>query len=560
MSDTVTAVKADPSTGTAATLDPITVSVIGSALSTIVEEMSRVLVRAGYSTSIKERKDVSTAIMDADGLALAQAAHQPVHLGSLLGITQEVLASCDPATIRPGDIFVGNDAYTGGGTHLNDITFIEPVFSDDRIVAWIANIAHHADFVDRSHQHIFQEGLRIPPVRLYREGKIQDDVLNMILLNCQVPHERINDFRAQSASNRFGRTRFLQLIEKYGLPTVQAASRAVLDHTEARTRAGIRRLPDGVYRAEGLLDSGRYDPLVPLKVEITIAGDEIEMDFSGNPEQVRAPINLTYMGLLVSAYFAIMVLVDPEVPPNAGFHRPIKVKADSGTIVCTAPPAAVYCRTDTSERLCDLIFSALAPACPERALAPCTGRGLLTLSGIDPRTGRFYVYNESMGGGEGAHMTMDGADAVQIHVSNSHNIPVEVVEAEYPLQVESYSLVADSAGAGRWRSGLSYQRTIKVVGHEAKAAVAGNCFRDPGWGLDGGQPGALGYRELSEGVEPFVNGRGTLRDGQTARLVTSGGSGVGDPATRDRALVRRDLAEGKITQTAARDVYGLSES
>lgn len=542
---------------TAIDTDPITVSVIGSALATIVEEMSRVLVRTGYSTSIKERKDVSTAIMDADGLIIAQATHQPAHLGSLLGITRRLLETHDMADIRPGDVFIGNDAYEGGGTHLNDIVFIEPIHDAGAIVGWITNIAHHADFVDRSHAHIFQEGLRIPPVRLYRQGVMQDDILALTLLNCQVPNERINDFRAQRAANRFGIERFDQLCRKYGLATVRAASRAILDHTERRTRAGIRKIPNGIYEASGIMDSGRYEEMPVLKVRIEVRDEDIVMDFRGNPPQVRAPINLTYMATLVSAYYAIMVLVDPNVPANAGFHRPIEVLADPGTIVCAAAPAAVYSRTDTAERLCDLIFTALAHAVPGHALAPCTGRGLLTLSGIDPRTGRFYVYNESMGGGEGAHMVQDGADAVQTAVSNSRNIPVEVVEVEYPLQVDRYELVPDSAGAGTWRSGLSYRRMIRVIGHEAKAAVAGNCLRDAGWAIDGGLPGALGQRSLSAGIAPFVNGRGTVSDGQVVGLTTSGGGGVGDPRLRDRDLVRRDLREGKISVRAARDVYGL---
>ncbi|HSV78493.1 MAG TPA: hydantoinase B/oxoprolinase family protein [Ramlibacter sp.] len=543
----------------AQTPDSITVSVIGSALATIVDEMSRVLVRAGYSTSIKERKDVSTAIMDADGLVIAQAAHQPAHLGSLLGITQRLLETYKKEDIQPGDVFIGNDAYEGGGTHLNDIVFIEPVYVDGAIVAWITNIAHHADFVDRGHAHIFQEGLRIPPVRLYARGELQQDVLNLVLLNCQVPRERINDFRAQKAANRFGIGRFLQLCEKYGYPTVRDASTAILDATERRTRAGIRKIPNGTFSYSGRLDSGRYDQMLDLKVTIEVQDEEIVMDFRGNPEQVRGPINLTYMGLLATVYFAVMVLVDPEVPPNAGFQRPIRVLADPGTIVCSSAPAAVYARTDTAERLCDMIFSALAPAVPARSLAASTGRGVLTLSGIDPRTGRYYVYNESMGGGEGAHMTQDGATAVQTAVSNSNNIPVEVVESEYPLQIVSYELAPDSGGPGKWRGGLSYRRKIKVLDHEAKAAIAGNCLRVPSWGLDGGLPGALGLRETSSGVEPFVNGRGVVGANETVAFTPSGGGGYGDPRQREPELVRRDVLEGKISVAIARDVYGVSQ-
>ena len=539
--------------------DSITVSIIGSALATIVDEMSRVLVRAGYSTSIKERKDVSTAIIDLDGSIIAQAAHQPAHLGSLLGITRRLLESYKPVDIQPGDAFIGNDAYEGGGTHLNDIVFIEPVYVDGALVAWITNIAHHADFVDRGHAHIFQEGLRIPPVRLYARGVLQQDVLDLVLLNCQVPRERINDFHAQKAANRFGIGRYAQLCEKYGYPTVRDACAAILDSTERRTRAGIRCIPNGTYSYTGQLDSGRYEDLMDLRVTIEVLDDEIVMNFRGNPGQVRGPINLTYMGLLATVYFAVMVLVDPEVPPNAGFQRPIKVVADPGTVVCSSAPAAVYSRTDTAERLCDLIFSALAPAVPQRSLAASTGRGLLTLSGVDPRTGRYYVYNESMGGGEGAHMAQDGATAVQTAVSNSRNIPVEVVESEYPLQVVSYELATDSGGPGMWRGGLSYRREIRVLGHEAKAAVAGNCLRKPSWGLEGGMPGSLGLRETSGGVAAFVNGRGTIGADQTIAFTSSGGGGYGDPRKRDRELVINDVREGKVSARVAREVYGLND-
>lgn len=544
----------------AGTPDPITVSVIGSALTTIVEEMCRVLVRAGYSTSIKERMDVSTAIMDTEGAILAQAAHQPAHLGSLLGITRRLLETHRLEDMQPGDLFIGNDAYEGGGTHLNDIVFIEPVFVDGAVVAWITNIAHHADFVDRGTAHIFQEGLRIPPVRLYAAGTLQQEVLDLVLLNCQVPHERVNDFRAQKAANRFGINRFLQLCDKYGYAVVRDASRAVLDSTERRTRAGIRRIPNGVYAWSGRMDSGRYEPFVDLKVRIEVLDEDIIMDFRGNPPQVRAGINLTYMGLLVSAYFAVMVLVDPDVPPNAGFQRPVQVLADPGTIVCSQAPAAVYSRTDTAEVLCDLIFSALSQAVPETALAPCSGRGLLTVSGIDPRSGRYYVYNESMGGGEGAHMTQDGATAVQTAVSNSRNVPVEVVEFEYPLQVVRYELVEDSGGAGRWRGGLGYRREIRVVGHSARAAIAGNYLRISSWGLDGGLPGARGVRELGEGIAPFVNGRGFLDAGQSVAIATSGGGGVGDAHQRERQRVAQDLREGRITARTAREDYGFDPS
>src|SRR6516165_10452418 len=259
------------------TLDPITVEVIGAALSSIVEETGEALIRASYSTNIKERRDCSTALFDAQGRTLCQAEHIPIHLGSFIGIVPHVLKHHAIADMRPADVFVGNDAYAGGGTHLPDIVLAEPIFVGGSILAWTVNLAHHADFADRGHAHIYQEGLRIPPIRLYRAGELQKDVLDLILLNCQVPRERLSDLRAQMAANRLGVRRFQALCAKHGLGIVLAAGEALLDYAERKMRAGIAAIPDGTYRFNDVFDNPEIDGTLPISVTIAIAGDQMRL-------------------------------------------------------------------------------------------------------------------------------------------------------------------------------------------------------------------------------------------------------------------------------------------
>jgi len=542
----------------AATVDPITVEVIGSALTTIVEEMGRALIRASYSTNIKERRDCSAVLFDVEGRTMAQAEHIPMHLGSLLGISELVLKTIDMATVRPGDVFVGNDAHTGGGTHLNDLVFLEPIFHEGALVAWVTNVAHHSDFVDRGHAHIFQEGLRIPPVRLYRAGVLQQDIMDLILLNCQVPRERINDMRAQMAANKLGLTRFQNLCGKYGTETVLRAAGLVMDYSERKTRAGIARIPDGSYSFSETFDTDLWPEDIRLSVRVDVRGDEIFFDFAGNPPQVRAGINAVRTALLATVLFAVKALVDPDIPANHGFYRPIHVDAPDGSIVSAVAPAAVYSRTDVLQRMVDTIFAALAPVVPDRVVAASTGGAVLTISGQHPRTGRYYVYNESVGGGMGARHAKPGLDGVQVHTTNTANLPIEALEMEHPLMVECYELVQDSGGAGLQRGGMGIRRRLRILGHDATVNFGGTCNRIAPWGLAGGLPGGLCRTELSEGAGPLHRREGVLHDGQTIAIVTAGGGGFGDPRQRDPSATKQDVREGRVSGQAARDLYGLA--
>ena len=538
-------------------VDPITVEVIGNALSSIVEEMGETLVRAAYSTNVKERRDSSTCLFDASGRTLCQAMHIPMHLGSLMGVVEHVTARHPLAKVREGDVFVGNDAYTGGGTHLPDIVMIEPVFLGGEVVGWATNIAHHADFVDRGHAHIYQEGLRIPPVRLYREGQVQQDVLDLILLNCQVPRERLNDLRAQMAANRQGIQRFQSLCARYGKDVVLTAGDALLDYAERMTRAGIATIPSGVYEFEDRFDTDEIADEEVFGVRIEVKHDEMSLHFD-SPPQVRAGLNLVWTGLLATVYYAVKTLVGPEIPANAGLFRPIHVSASPGTMLHCVAPAAVNSRTQTCQRVVDLIHGALASAIPDRVIAACNGACVSsTFSGVNPRTGQFYVYLETIGGGSGARATKDGLDGVHVHITNTSNLPVEALEAEYPLVVERYALVEDSGGPGRWRGGLGLWRQIRAEDHECHAFIHGSRRLSAPWGLFGGHAGGSCRIVYSPGVEPPVRAQGFLKAGQSVSIITPGAGGYGDPRERDRALVRRDVTDGVVSAKVAREVYGL---
>ncbi len=541
-------------------LDPITVEVIGSAFSSIVEEMGTALIRASYSTNIKERRDCSTILFDQHGRTLAQAEHIPIHLGSLMGLVEEVLRRHPLEEIEPGDMFIGNDAYTGGGTHLPDIVVLSPVFSDGSIVAFVANLSHHADFADRGHAHIYQEGLRIPPVKIFDAGKLREDILEFILLNCQVPDERLGDLRAQFAGNNLGVRRVQQLFQKYGHETVLMAGDALLDYAERQTRSGIEHIPNGVYTFVDLFDSEEIgDRQLELQVEITVADDEIELDFSGNPDQVRAGLNMVWTALLATCYYAVKIVVDPSILPNAGMFRPIKVIADEGSILNCVEPAAINSRTQTCQRVVDLILGALAEAVPDRVIAATNGANTsINFAGVDPRTGKYYSYLETLGGGFGARATKDGLDGVQVHITNTTNLPIESLEQEYPLLVERYELVSGSGGAGRNRGGMGLRRDIRVLDHQAAFRGATSRRLSQPWGLFGGLPGGKARIRLQHPDGTIESKFQTLLEsGDVISVVTAGSGGYGPPGERPRQQLLDDLANEVTDSDQAFDVYGI---
>jgi N-methylhydantoinase B len=538
-------------------LDPITIELIGSALASITEEMGEALIRASYSTNIKERRDCSTALFDVRGNTLCQAEHIPMHLGSFLGLIPHILKRHPMEEMHPGDVFCGNDAYEGGGTHLPDIVLAEPVFVDGQIIAFAVNLAHHADFADRGHAHIYQEGLRIPPIRLYRAGVLQRDVQELILLNCQVPRERLSDFRAQMAANRLGVQRLTALCAKYGRASVLAAGDALQDYAERRMRAGVAAIPDGTYRFADRYDCPEIDGELDMSCEIAVHGDEMHLHFDG-PPQVRAGLNMTYTALLSTVYYAIKSLVDPTIPPNAGLARPLTVTAPEGTIVNCVHPAAVNGRLGACQRVVDLIHGALSAAIPERVIAATNGACTsVTFAGHRPHDNALWVYLETIGGGSGARATKDGLDGVHVHMTNTSNLPVEALEIEYPLTLLRYELVDGSGGPGRHRGGMGLRRVYRATAPCRVRVDIARRLSAP-WGLFGGTPGGKAQIVLRDGATGFEQGSGGLRAGEIIEVVTAGSGGYGPPSERDRHAVRRDVEEERIEPDAAASVYESS--
>lgn len=543
----------DTSTSTSTTLDPILIEVVGAAFASIVEEMSETLVKAAFSPNIKERRDCTASLFDAEGQAIAQdEGGSPLHLGSLMGIVRGIRAGFPADQIRDGDVFIGNDPYTGGGSHLPDIVLASPVFVGGELCAWVATLAHHADFGDRGHAHIFQEAIRIPPVHLVKAGERQNELIDLFLLNCQIPDQRLADLRAQEAALRLASTRYLELCDRYSAPTLTAIAAELLDYTERRTRAAISALPNGEYRFEDVFDCPELDEELPLRVRVEVRDDELVLDFRGNPPQVRASVNVVWTGLYAAVYYSVKTLIDPDIRPNAGLNRPITIEADRGSILNCVSPAAVNGRSETCQRVVDLILGALAPAAPAAVTAASNGANTgVHFSGWNPAQGSEFVYLETIGGGSGARWNKDGLDGVQVHMTNTSNLPVESLENEYPLVIEAYELICDSGGIGEFRGGQGIRRRVRVEAPDVHFWLDTSRQRSRPWGLQGGGPGASARCELSEGARPIDHGYTVLQVGETVSIETAGAGGFGDAGRRPEPEVESDLVDGRICMATA---------
>lgn len=551
-------------TGVPVQISPIELEVVKNALLSVAEEMGVVLIRASQSTNIKERRDCSSGIFDAQGATIAQAEHQPMHLGSMLGIISSVLAKYPAEQIRPGDMFITNDPYSGGGTHLPDITLAAPVFSEGELIAFVVNIAHHSDVGGRvagsnsgDSTSIFEEGLRIPVVQVMKEGELVEDVFAFVALNCRTPEERLADLQAQVAANHVGIQRMQELVAKLGNDFLKAACQGLLAHAERKLRQAVRQIPDGVYSFDDYMDDdGRGTKKIPIKVTITVEGEDIHLDFTGSGPQARGGINFVWPALQGMVYFSLKAALDPTIPSNGGFFDAVKITAPPGTIVNALAPAPMAGRSDTAQRVADVIFGALAPVIPERLCAASNGAVTASMfAGADAERGRDYVYIETQGGGGGARHNKDGMDGVQVHATNTSNLPVEALENEYPLMVDRIELIPDSGGRGKYRGGLGIRKDIRAVNHVATFSTHADRQHFPPWGLFGGEPGRCGRYVLtraSTGKEEVLpSGKMSeimLEDGDVVSTQTPGAGGWGPFSERPRELLEKDLLEGKVTR------------
>jgi N-methylhydantoinase B len=559
-------------TGSTPTLDPITLEVIHNGLRSIADETFIALMKSAYSTNIKERHDHSTGIMDAGGRTIVQAElTQAVHLNSMNGNVATVLKEVAPEDIAEGDIFISNDPYAANGSHLPDVNFAMPVFVEGKLLAFVCNIAHHADIggiapgsMSSSMTEIYQEGVRLPMIRLFRRGELVEDVLKLILLNVRLPVERRGDYFAQVAACRLGARRLQEFAARYGYDLVKQAFGEIVDRTALRMRRAIAAIAPGDYAFEDVMDDdgqGRTD--IPLRLKVQVKGDHIVFDFTGTASQGLGNINCPMNATQSMVGYVLKALLDPEIPNNHGVMETFEVIAEPGSLVNPVFPAAVAYRAHTCQRVVDVALGALAKALPGRVLAASNGANTTAIfSGTDPRSGKPYLYLETLGGGCGGRPAKDGKDGVQQHVANTANLPLEAIETEYPLLVESYSLAPDSGGAGRNRGGLALRRVIRPVGHTATFTGAGERFRHAPWGVFGGASGATGSFEMTgkDGTSERLSNKPppTPVSPEQCLVVTSpGAGGYGDPAERRRDRLALDLASGKFSAAYLAANYGI---
>lgn len=546
------------------------VELVASALESAAAEMCASLIRSAYSPNVKERADCSAAICDLQGRTLALSTHAPSHLGSTLRLVPAILARFPVEAIQPGDVFFANDPYIVGVTHLNDCTVASPVFVEGRLVAFAAAVAHHSDVGGRvpgsesgDSTSVYQEGIRVPPVKLFERGEVRRDLLELFLLNSRTPHFNEGDVFAQRAATKVGGERVCGMYARYGAAVVADAIAGMLDATERRIRGLIGRdLRDGTYTAEDWLDEdGVSDTPVRLAITLRVAGEDIEFDFSGCGPQLASGKNIPYTHTMATVYYCLKSMIDPELPINEGMYRPIRVVAPEGSVVNCRPPAAVGSRGLTSMILADVIVDALSQAAPDRAIAPAGPYQGIILSGWDPARERYFVDYENFAGGHGGSVRGDGLDVAQIHTTNTSNLPIEVMEVEFPVRVERYEMVPDSGGAGRFRGGCGVVRELRLL-TETNLAVRSARQKFPALGRQGGSPGSLGQFVLNPGGEGerklgSTFSEMTLRSGDLLRIVSPGGGGMGAPQDRMPDAIRKDMCEGKVSPEAAKAMYGI---
>jgi len=549
--------------------DPITLEILSNALTSITDETYIALMKSAYSTNIKERNDHSTAIIDVQGRLVVQAKRSlPIHIASMTGLV-EILLATRKDDIEEGDIFVANDPHVAGGSHLPDINLAMPVFRERRLVGFICDIAHHADVggmvpgsMAGGMTEIYQEGLRIPVIKLFKRGELQTDVMALLLLNVRAPHERRGDYFAQIAACKLGVRRLDEVIDRFGLEPTLSAFDEIIRRTELRLRSALRLIPDGVYRFEDVMDDdglGTRD--IRIKLAIHKNGDRLRFDFTGTDKQVPGNINVTLNATLASVCFALKALLDVDAPNNHGVLNVAEITAEPGSFVAAMFPAAVAARAHTCQRIVDIVIGALAPCMPDRVVGASNGANTTAVfAGNDPRSGAPYVYLETLGGGFGGRARKDGKDAVQVHITNTSNLPIEAIELEYPLMVEEYALVEDSGGPGKFRGGLGLRRSIRPVAHVCSFNGAGERFTNRPWGIFGGGAGAPGrfYLRRPDGSEEALPNKPlgiAVSPSDQVVVESPGAGGYGEPAERARDAIDTDRRSGKFSTSFLATAY-----
>ena len=552
-------------------MDPITLEVVRNKLDSVADEMEIALLKSSHSAIVKEALDASAAIFDARGQQIAQAAASPIHLGMIIPAVERFVETFPLATMREGDVYVLNDPFDGG-THVPDLVMTMPVFARDGLIAMVTAITHHQDMGGRSPgstptdaREIYQEGLRIPPLKLYDEGRLNSTLLAIVGRNVRIPDVVIGDIFGQYAACHVGKIGVLSLAERLGSDALSEYMRQLLDRAELLARKAIEHVPDGSYHFVDYLDNDGVDldRLVKIAVTVTVSGSELTVDFTGSDPQVAGPINCVPASTLSAVYYVVRAAIGGDLPKNAGCYRPVHVRLPEGSVVNAKLPAAVNGRSIVVRRIVDCLLGALNQAMPGKLPAASNGHPLvMSIGGVDPATERAYVTAEIGAGGMGARPSKDGIDTIQTDTSNAQNIPVEALELEFPIRVNRWSLRQDSGGAGRFRGGLGFEKRFEVLRGTAHVSHRGERHRTAPWGLFGGGPGAQAKSLLIKPGEEVIQVPSklefTMRPGDMLDVWTTGGGGYGDPLDREPERVLDDVLDGKVSSQSAMDDYGVA--
>lgn len=553
------------------TVDAITVEVISQSLAGIVQEMQNSLFCTGYSTIIRESRDASCAIMDAEGHVIAQHTVLPLHLGAFPACIENILRMYSADELDEGDAFLVNHPYLGGSPHATDMAVISPITVDGHLFGFSGSIAHKSDIgglVPGTNsgmaREIFHEGLMLPPVRLYKAGELIREVETIVRANSRTPELVFGDIRGQVGATHLGSLRVHALIDKYGASTLSEAATRLFDLTEHRVRDAIATWPDGTYHGDAMLHDDGIEGGKPvhIRVHVTIYGDRVSFDFRDSDPQVTGPFNIRPPLVRAVCYYCLKCLVDPDLPSNWGLARVVEAELTPGTLVCPESPAPVNTYMPVAVATAEAIFSALGPPVPLARIAESGGGTNGTLAHKQGKHGYPQVQYELPAGAIGARADADGVSASKVHVANGSITPVEIIESEFPVEMTRFELIPDSGGAGRYRGGLAYVREYRIL-RESTFATRGGKQLTPPSGREGGLPGRLsrlivnpgspGERQVSakEGTVP-------LTQGDVLRLEQAGGAGYGDPRTRPAEKVLEDVRARYVTSEAARRDYGVA--
>jgi N-methylhydantoinase B len=552
-----------------APIDPITLEVVRNKLDGIANEMQSTLLRSSFSTVVKEGLDASASLFTLEGETLAQALAIPIHLATLIPIVRTLIEKFPADGIHDGDLFIMNDPYLGG-THLPDIAVVMPVFHRDRLIAYSAAMTHHQDVggmspgsVPPNATEIYQEGIRIPPLKLREAGKLNDTLMQILELNVRVPEMFSGDLGAQIAACTVGARRLGELSERYSHNHTAAMFHELLDRSEQLTRKALAEIPNGTYRYVDYLDNDGIDLETPVRIEVavTISDGSLHCDFEGTGQQTRGPFNAVPSGSQAAAYFAVRALTDPSIPTNGGCFRPVTLHLPKGSLVNPVEPAPVNSRTATIKRITSCIIGALKDAMPARIPADGSSELLVLMFGGQRADGKAFVVGEFTAGGSGGGPRKDGVDVIETDGSNCMNLPAEALELEAPIRVHRMALRPDSGGAGRFRGGLGCRRELEFLEGEITLTHRGERHYHPARGSQGGADGACAVSTIlrADGSEEVVPSKLLTRVRAGDRLIveTAGGGGYGKATQRSREAVREDVKNGKVSEAMARKAYGL---